>query len=638
MATSITVESASYQGRKLTLTCVQTKNIEANTSTVKWTLTVSGGTSSYYTTGPTTVKINGTQVYYKARTAWDTYAFPAAKGSTSGTITINHNSSGAATIAVSLATAIYETTVQTVSKNWTLDSIPRESTVSATACNIDGTSTISVTRKNSNYTHSIAYSFKSLSGYITSSGGISSSESKYTTSKISFAIPASFATALGSSTSAACTLTIKTYSGSTQIGSAKTTTFTISTSNSNAPSVSGTVVDNNSTTVALTGDSSKLIKYYSTAYCTISATANDGASISTKKINGTTVSGNTRSISKVESGAFTFYAQDNRGYSKTITVNKTMVNYVKLTVNAKATRTSSTAGTLRLAISGNYFNGSFGAASNTLTLKYRYSQDGGAYSSYTTVTATKSGNTYSYSANLSGFDYTSNYEFEVVATDKLTTISATADTGLGMPIFDWGAEDFNFNVNVSLRNNMRIMATTTDGTLINAFQPANQNNNLTLGYGGYENAIGATHIYGDTIRLFSNNGVEVNGTKLGQNKTLWSGTYYMSSSHTITLNDNVSNQISGIVLVFSRYDIDGGAALNEHFSYHFVPKQMIALQEGKGSIFNMSTSNESFSASKYLYIYDNKIEGHANNVATGTGATGVKYENNRFVLRYVIGV
>ncbi|UKI22358.1 MAG: DUF859 domain-containing protein [Anaerotruncus sp.] len=86
--------SKSYEGRYLKLTITESVNVVENTSTLTWVLQSLGGSVNYYTTGPTTVTINGTQVYYKARTAWSTSQFPAAKGSTSGTITVAHNSNG----------------------------------------------------------------------------------------------------------------------------------------------------------------------------------------------------------------------------------------------------------------------------------------------------------------------------------------------------------------------------------------------------------------------------------------------------------------------------------------------------------------------------------------------------------------
>lgn len=53
----------------------------------------------------------------------------------------------------------------------------------------------------------------------------------------------------------------------------------------------------------------------------------------------------------------------------------------------------------------NYFNGSFGKVANTLTVQYRYKTQGENYGSWTTVTATKSGNTYSATASISGLNY-----------------------------------------------------------------------------------------------------------------------------------------------------------------------------------------------------------------------------------------
>jgi hypothetical protein len=182
------------------------------------------------------------------------------------------------------------------------------------------------------------------------------------------------------------------------------------------------------------------------------------------------------------------------------------------------------------------------------------------------------------------------------------------------------------------------MATTTDGQQINAFQPANQNNNCVIGYGGYDHGIGATNLYGNAVNINSNGSIKANGKPIGENKVLWDGKYYMTEGQTANLSEAVSDQLTGIVLIFSRYDIANSEAMNEHFSSHFVPKQLVALHSGKGNIFSMTTSNETFAASKYLYINDTSIEGHANNDATGTGNNGITYNNNRFVLRYVIGV
>ena len=135
-----------------------------------------------------------------------------------------------------------------------------------------------------------------------------------------------------------------------------------------------------------------------------------------------------------------------------------------------------------------------------------------------------------------------------------------------------------------------------------------------------------------------NKPVFINGTEFtGDNKILWSGAWYMSSGHTATLSEAVTDQANGIVLVFSRYS--SSTAQNYHFQTFFIPKSQVSNHPGTGHCF-MLTSDGTFSlmASKYLYINDTSIAGHANNSTTGSGTSGITYTNNGYVLRYVVGV
>ena len=126
MSSSITLKSSSYDGRYMELVCTQKSNGSAkNTSTITWTLSTKGGNEAYYSTGATNVVINGITVYSKARVAWDEKTFPAAKGSTSGTMEVKHKDDGTKSISVELKTAIYTSTVSSYKDTWTLDKIPR---------------------------------------------------------------------------------------------------------------------------------------------------------------------------------------------------------------------------------------------------------------------------------------------------------------------------------------------------------------------------------------------------------------------------------------------------------------------------------------------------------------------------------
>lgn len=123
-----------------------------------------------------------------------------------------------------------------------------------------------------------------------------------------------------------------------------------------------------------------------------------------------------------------------------------------------------------------------------------------------------------------------------------------------------------------------------------------------------------------------------------EQKVLWGGDMtsgmYMTGGHTANLTETVSSQPHGIVLVFSYYN--GTSDTNFNWQCFFVPKQLVSLSSS-GHTFTLGRGKFSAVATKYLYIYDNCIVGHDDNNATGT-ANGITYANNKFVLRYVIGV
>lgn len=114
---------------------------------------------------------------------------------------------------------------------------------------------------------------------------------------------------------------------------------------------------------------------------------------------------------------------------------------------------------------------------------------------------------------------------------------------------------------------------------------------------------------------------------------LWEGAWFMQSGQTITLSEKISDQAEGIILIFSYYV--NSTAKNEQMASFFIPKQKVALHNGKGEICNFS--NHWNNVIKYLYISDTKIDGNEFNSKVVT-VGGVTYTNNKYVLRYVLGV
>lgn len=123
-----------------------------------------------------------------------------------------------------------------------------------------------------------------------------------------------------------------------------------------------------------------------------------------------------------------------------------------------------------------------------------------------------------------------------------------------------------------------------------------------------------------------------------EHKMLWGGDLtsgmYMTAGHTADLLEPISAQPNGIILVFSAYN--GADDTNYNWQCFFVPKSLVKLTTS-GHTFVLGRGKFSYTGTKYLYIYDTYITGHADNNLTGTN-NGITYANNKFVLRYVIGV
>ena len=469
------LESTSPTGFTLRLNWEEDYNITTNISTVHITsIQIKSAHFSGYAYYPDgCIRLNGTTVLtfksssgnaavsVNGKNKWYTLVKPSSKEVVTGALDIVHDADGAKKTVLEVAGNSFSNfrfyTANSGaddgsgwrvagSQEIALTDIPRAATISATDANIGAVSMIAVSRKSTSYCHSIAYEFGDLSGYITEDGGASISEAKFTAASIGFKVPTAFYTQISDAPTGICTLIIRTYSGATQIGEDKTASFTATAAESAcAPSVSGTIVDSNEITKALTGNPQKLIRYCSTALCTISATAKNSATISQKKIGGVAVSGATRSIEEIESGDVEFFAKDSRGYISSIAVEFDMIPYVKLTCNPTGNRTDPTSGNATLHLKGDFFNGSFGTVENVLTAKY--SINGG---DFVQVVPIVNGNKYTAEVPLSGLDYEEEFLIEIVVEDKITSVSKMVRIRKGIPVFDWGQNDFRFNVPVEL--------------------------------------------------------------------------------------------------------------------------------------------------------------------------------------------
>ena len=322
MASSGSITTNEKEGRSITLSwTLSSQSVANNTSTIKWTLKGSGssGGGSWVMAGAFKAVINGKTVYSS-----DTrIQLKKDQVISSGTTTITHNSDGTKSFSLSCEAGVYTYAVSVrANGTHTLNTIPRASGVSATNAEMNGTSTISISRASSSFTHTLTYSFGNTSGTIIS---------KTTSTSVSWKPPLSLASQIPNAISGTCRITCDTYSGSSKIGT-KSCTLKLTVPASVKPTISSL------TATRIDGDVpsswNSYIQTKSKAKLTINSPAGTyGSTISSYSITGGGYSSTESSFTTGflnESGTVTFTAKitDSRGRtSDAKTVSITIVPY-----------------------------------------------------------------------------------------------------------------------------------------------------------------------------------------------------------------------------------------------------------------------------------------------------------------------
>jgi hypothetical protein len=177
-----------------------------------------------------------------------------------------------------------------------------------------------------------------------------------------------------------------------------------------------TYKDNNSTTVAITGNNQHIVQNYSTLYAIVgSATANNGAGGISKYVlecNGKTVQGtsagnfNLGAVDSSNNVDLKLTVTDTRGLSASKTIKVTMLAHSKPTALVTLERLNNYEDETYLTVDGSVASVN---QKNTMAIKYRYKQSGGSYGSYVNINDKQK---YTLSLNKNNV-----YMFNVVVTD-----------------------------------------------------------------------------------------------------------------------------------------------------------------------------------------------------------------------------
>ena len=417
--------SGKGEGRYYTLSWTATQSIANNTSTISWTLSTAGGKSSWMTERTVYVDIDGERVFSKTE-AVDRYRGTIA----TGTKTISHNSDGTRSFSVSLAAAIYYSSIGcTGSETFTLDTIARASTLSVSDGTLGTKTTLTADRKSSSFTHTLTWECGNYSGTLATK---SSATSWNFTPELKLASVAPYGQKVY------CTYTLSTYNGSTLVGTdSKAAWFTIP--NSVKPSCSLSLSDSKGYASIYGG----YIQGESQLSVTINATQAYGSPISrySASANGATYSTQTFTTSvltKVGTNTISATVIDGRERPGSVSSNITVLAYSRPKITNLKVRRCNANGTEN--DRGGYGKISFHCTitplsnKNTRTCSLRYRQSGAT--TWTNAPA----------ITLSAYDQDCNppviqmsdahsYEVQINLTDKFGTTSAVTSISTGYCLY-----------------------------------------------------------------------------------------------------------------------------------------------------------------------------------------------------------
>ena len=315
MATSSAMSTTNDKIKyKITIT-QNSQSVANNTSNVTVSVRVYRTNTGYTTYGTGTVycTINGTQ-YTEAITSSD-------KITSSGivvfskTLNISHSADGTKTLATSARITHDQFSSSSQSYSQALTTIPRATTptLSASSVNLGADITISMPRASSSFDHTLTYKFGSATGTIGSDLGTSKA----------WTVPLSLASQIPNGTSGTCTITCKTYNGSTLIGT-KTVSFTAKVPSSVVPSISALAVSEG--VAGLSAKFGGYVQNKSTVKVSITAAGSYSSTIKSYK---TTVAGKSYTASSFTSGVLTS--------SGTVTISTTVTDSRGRTATKSAT-------------------------------------------------------------------------------------------------------------------------------------------------------------------------------------------------------------------------------------------------------------------------------------------------------------
>lgn len=325
------------------------------------------------------------------------------------------------------------------------------SAISASSADIGKATRITITKMDDSYTDNLYYTVNGTKTLI----------AQNVSSPYDWVLPTSLFSLLESSArSISIRLSVETFSGTVNLGTDVVDITGRATEADCKPTVNATLTVLNPQTT-LTGNATTGIVGFNSVNAVVNATPKYNATITSIRVNHGSSS---QLVNFVDEGAITetfsfslfndtfkITVVDSRGYTTVITKSIPLVNWFKPTLTFSAENPDATTNACKIDASGSFFNSTFGAVNNTLSVQVRWKTGSNEYSEWADTTITLTENSYkaTYTATL---DYTKQWTIQMRAIDKLATILGKEIVVITLPVFDWSEADFNFNVPVKINN------------------------------------------------------------------------------------------------------------------------------------------------------------------------------------------
>lgn len=617
---------------------VNSQSIENNTSNVTLRLQVKSTNSSYATYGyKQTTKIDGSSLSAKSfdmrnTNTWQTFG--------ERTITISHNSDGSCSTSKSgsfSTTATSSSSLKSGSCSVTVNpkTIPRASSFSLSTynlvlSNIPNSSannlTVYIDRKSSSFTHTVEIK---IGSYTKNYYNVETQ----VTWETYYDIWQNFPNNVGD---LGATVTVHTYNGSTYIGSSSGYMIFVLDPRYCMPEAVSSNGTLDSRTQELAGNNNTVIKGFSTlSYSGTAKTKKYGYLNNIIVTGGNNITQNATigepttvdeqrtynysgSLKGIETKDVSITITDTRGLTVPATISfNSIKEYFKPTITkfeltrldnhlSRGGELDETGTATKLVIEGSLWKENFGTVVNSISsISCQYK--GGSQTEYTNI---KKSDNSSITANDFTFEG-NNFSLEIDV--KGDILQDDVEEGI---LYGFSVEN-TFNFKLTMSDILYPSAEVT--TILEKGQPYIE---ITDGEDG-EGLID----FKCPIKF---------NKATGPQKILWEGGWHMIGEHTINLPENVSDQNNGIILVFSGYNTTTWEVQNNNWSSYFISKKEIELLPSSGHTFFMG-GTEGLSGFKYLYISDDTITGHDANTTVKNDDYG-RYECDKFVLRYVIGI